>query len=94
MTFHPKNGWDTRVGSEGLEPGLLIGVSLQVWLTAAVSDDTVQGLPGAGLDVAVAAGGGALGQALRGEGWLLCTWPACLCLQRQALQLRCFIFTF
>lgn len=35
---------------------LLIGVSLQCWLTPAVSGNTVRDLPGAGPDTAVVAG--------------------------------------
>jgi hypothetical protein len=34
----------------------LIGVSLQCWLTPAVSGNTVRGLPGAGPDTALVAG--------------------------------------
>lgn len=54
---------------------LLMGVSLQFWLALAVSDDTLQGLPGATTPEPLpergsGGWGGAPGQALRKEGWL------------------------
>lgn len=50
----------------------LVLVSLQLWLPPTASDDTVQGPPGAGLSMAVVAGGSTLGK----KAGCVCAWPA------------------
>lgn len=47
-------------------------VSLQLWLPPTASDGTVQGVPRAGLGMAVVAGGSTLGK----KAGCVCAWPA------------------
>lgn len=50
----------------------LVLVSLQLWLPPTASDGTVQGMPGAGLGMAVVAGGSTLEK----KAGCVCAWPA------------------